>query len=99
VDNADMADRRKAACLIGVLLLAAACTNPKDPRLRAREGRAGAVLDAAIRRETRARIRSVGCFRPDSRTEICRVSFYGRRPAERWKLVYTYTSARVRRIG
>jgi hypothetical protein len=86
-----------AALLVPVLLVAG-CTNPKDPRLRARENRSGAALEAAIHRETRARIRSIGCFRPDSKTEICRVSFYGRRYAERWKLVYTRTSARVRRI-
>jgi len=80
-------------------VLVAGCVNPKDPRLRARENRAISALEGAVQRETEARIRRIGCFRPNSRTEICRVSFHGRRPAERWKLVYTYTSARVRRIG
>jgi hypothetical protein len=81
-----------------LILLSTGCTNPKDARLRARENRAGAALEAAVHRETRARIRSVACTRIGDEAEVCRVSFRGGRPTERWKLVYTRDSARVRRI-
>ena len=86
------------AALLSLMLFVAGCTDPKDARLRARENRAGAVLEAAVHRETRARIRAVACVRTGRRTEVCRVLFYGTRSAERWRLVYTRTSARVRRI-
>ena len=90
--------RGGTAVLLGLILLASGCTNPKDPRLRARENRASAALGAAVHRETHARIRSVACTRIGDEAEVCRVSFHGGRPTERWKLVYTRTSARVNRI-
>jgi hypothetical protein len=90
--------RGAASLLLGLVVLVVGCTNPKEARLRARENRAGAALEAAVQRETRARIRSVACVRTSPRAEVCRVSFQGRRPSERWKLVDTRTSARVRRI-
>jgi hypothetical protein len=84
--------------LLGLMLLAAGCNDPKDARLRARENRSSAALETAVHRETRARIRSVACVRTGRLTEVCRVSFHGGRPAERWRLVYTRTSARAQRI-
>jgi hypothetical protein len=84
--------------LLALSFVLAACTNPKDPRLRARDNRAFSALRAAVRRETSARIRDVACgdLRGDSR--VCRVRFYGGRPTERWRLVYTSDSARARRL-
>jgi hypothetical protein len=80
-------------------ILLAACTNPKNPRLRAREHRADARLVAAVHRETPARIRRIGCVQLGEEAQICRVSFHGGRSAERWRLDFTRDSARVRRIG
>ena len=84
--------------LLALPLVLTACTNPKDPRLRARDNRAFSALEGAVRRETPARIRDVACFDVHGDSRICRVRFYGGRPAERWRLVYTSDSARVRRL-
>lgn len=51
-----------------------------------------------MHRETPTRIRAVGCVQLGDEAQICRVSFHGRRPAERWRLDFTRDSARVRRI-
>jgi hypothetical protein len=84
--------------LLTVSLLVTACTNPKDARRRAREHRASAVLETAVHRETSARIRAVGCVQLRGEAQVCRVSFHGGRPAERWRLDFTRNSARVRRV-
>jgi hypothetical protein len=80
------------------LVVVTACTNPKDPRVRAREHRASAKLEAAVHRETPARIRSIGCVQLGDDAQICRVSFHRGRPEERWRLDFTRDSARIRRI-
>ena len=85
--------------LLGLAMLLAGCTNPRDARRQARDHRASAALEAAVHRETSARIRSVGCVQLGDKGQVCRVSFRGGRPAERWRLTYTSDSARVRRIG
>jgi hypothetical protein len=84
--------------LLALSLVLTACTNPKDPRLRARDNRAFSALEAAVRRETSARIRDVDCFDVHGNSRVCRVRFHRGRPAELWRLVYTYDSARVRRL-
>lgn len=84
--------------LLVLSVVLAACTNPKDPRLRARDNRAFSALEAAVRRETSARIRDVACFDVHGNSRVCRVRFYGHRPAERWRLVYSSDSTRVRRL-
>jgi hypothetical protein len=89
---------RGAVPLVALSLVVSACTNPKDPRVRARDHRADAALVAAVRRETPARIRAVGCVQLGDEAQICRVSFKGDRPAERWRLDFTRYSARVRRL-
>jgi hypothetical protein len=89
---------RRALALLGLTILLAACTNPRDPRLRARDNRAVSALEAAVRRETSVRIRDISCFDLHGNSRVCRVRFYRGRPAERWRLVYTYDSARVRRL-
>jgi hypothetical protein len=84
--------------LLGAAVLVGCGTNPKDPRLRARDQRAISALEIAVRRETPARISRIACFDSHPGTRICRVSFRTGRPTEAWKLVYTDTSARVRRV-
>jgi len=88
----------RAVALLGLTILLGACTNPKDPRLRARDNRAFSALEAAVRHETSARIRDIACFDVHAHSRVCRVRFYRGRPAERWRLVYTHDSARVRRL-
>lgn len=85
--------------LLALSLVLAACTNPKDPRLRARDNRAVSALEAAVHRETSARIRDVACGDLHGDSRVCRVRFYGGRQAERWRLVYTSDSARIRRVS
>ena len=82
-----------AAALLASTVLVA-CSNPRDARLRARENRAVAELVRAVHRETSARIRSIACSGPLER-RVCRVSFRGGRPQERWRLGHTHGSGRV----